>query len=406
MPGASMSPSSTATPAPPCRRSRAAIAARGWAAVVSSTHSHLSTRTRAKRGNWDRFRAAGRAQPTTDGTPAALPGNREGLPAGDRRGRARWSGGGGRDVTFEHQPCPKFRIAIPLLRPWTAAAYDDRRRADAAWKERVEALAAALRLDHDQACTDTSRLFFLPRRPADGPPPGDGGAGRRALRPLRPAVRGRRQREKARPNARRQAAGRRRCRWPHLCRPRDRRGRRPAGLGPRHRRPLRDRQGAAGPPARDLRRQGQRHGQAPHPLRQRGPAHQRRRRRRDHDRERQRQLHRGLRLPLPACPLRRRRPARLPAADAGAGLVEGRRPHRCPLPDRRRALPAAHPLRRGRFAQGRGSGGAGTAPGQARALPARRLRRPARPRAGHRFGAADRLGPKDPRGRATTPWSR
>ena len=30
---------------------------------------------------------------------------------------------------------------------------------------------SALNLNHDQSCTDTSRLFYLPRRPADGPPP-------------------------------------------------------------------------------------------------------------------------------------------------------------------------------------------------------------------------------------------
>ncbi len=147
----------------------AAIGARGWAAVVSSTHSHLTTRTRAKRGNWDRFRAAAAAV-DEDGTPARfletekgyLPEIAEGALVVQEEGEY---------VTFEHQPCPKFRIAIPLLRPWMAAAYDDWRQANAAWKERVEALAAALRLRHDQACTDTSRLFFLPRRPADGPPP-------------------------------------------------------------------------------------------------------------------------------------------------------------------------------------------------------------------------------------------
>jgi hypothetical protein len=58
-----------------------------------------------------------------------------------------------------------------LLRPWLASAYNDQRQANAAWKDRIEALAAAMRLSHDQACTDTSRLFYLPRRPADGPVP-------------------------------------------------------------------------------------------------------------------------------------------------------------------------------------------------------------------------------------------
>ncbi len=59
---------------------------------------------------------------------------------------------------------------MPLARPWLAAGYDSQREANAAWKERIEALAASLGLSHDQACTDTSRLFYLPRRPADGPP--------------------------------------------------------------------------------------------------------------------------------------------------------------------------------------------------------------------------------------------
>ncbi len=42
----------------------AAVQTHGWAAIVSSTHSHLSTRTVAKRGTWDRFRitAADQAQ--------------------------------------------------------------------------------------------------------------------------------------------------------------------------------------------------------------------------------------------------------------------------------------------------------------------------------------------------------
>jgi P4 family phage/plasmid primase-like protien len=71
---------------------------------------------------------------------------------------------------FEHQPCPRFRIAVPLRRPWLRQAYKDQRLADGAWKEGIEALAAALHLDHDQSCTDTSRLFYLPRRPPDGPP--------------------------------------------------------------------------------------------------------------------------------------------------------------------------------------------------------------------------------------------
>ena len=48
----------------------AAIAARGWAAAVSSTHSHLSTRTRAKRGHLEAYRAG--AGPDGDGAAEAF----------------------------------------------------------------------------------------------------------------------------------------------------------------------------------------------------------------------------------------------------------------------------------------------------------------------------------------------
>jgi len=145
---------------------KAAIEVRGWAAVVSSTHSHLSTTTRAKRGNWDRFLT--KAADQTTAPTAFLVAEKGYLPR--IAARARIVSEDTEYVTFEHQPCPKFRVALPLLRPWLAKSFDDQRSANAAWCERIEALAAALRLNHDQACTDTSRLFYLPRRPNDGPP--------------------------------------------------------------------------------------------------------------------------------------------------------------------------------------------------------------------------------------------
>ena len=37
---------------------RAAIVAKGWTAAISSSHSHLTTTTKVKRGNWDKFRIA------------------------------------------------------------------------------------------------------------------------------------------------------------------------------------------------------------------------------------------------------------------------------------------------------------------------------------------------------------
>jgi P4 family phage/plasmid primase-like protien len=145
---------------------RDSIAEQGWAAIISSTHSHLTTRTKAKRGNWDKF-SLSTVDPRLAPTDFLLA---KGYLSHVVEG-ARIAEETAEFVVFEHQPCPKFRIALPLLRPWLAGSYDDQRAANAAWKERIEALAAALRLSHDQACTDTSRLFYLPRRSADGPPP-------------------------------------------------------------------------------------------------------------------------------------------------------------------------------------------------------------------------------------------
>ena len=68
--------------------------------------------------------------------------------------------------THSHTPDhPKFRVVISLARPWRAADYPTQDAANAAWRDRVEALAAALSLHHDPACTDTSRLYYLPRHP-------------------------------------------------------------------------------------------------------------------------------------------------------------------------------------------------------------------------------------------------
>ena len=139
-----------------------ALVRRGWEAVISSTHSHMSTRTRVSLKNWDKFFAANPDE-TPEGYLVKGKGYLPSIAAG-----ARADDTTDEFVFVEHQPCPKFRVALPLERPWRAADYASQTEANAAWKDRIEALAAALALPHDQSCTDTSRLFYLPRRPSDG----------------------------------------------------------------------------------------------------------------------------------------------------------------------------------------------------------------------------------------------
>jgi len=145
-----------------------ALRKKNWESVVSSTHSHMTTQTQVSRTNWDRFFAK-----HPDATPAEFLQEEKGYLATVAR-NAVVDHTDDTYVHLQHAPCPKFRIALPLMHPWRAADYRTQAEANAVWKERIEALAAALNLSHDQACTDTSRLFYLPRRPPNGAVPETG----------------------------------------------------------------------------------------------------------------------------------------------------------------------------------------------------------------------------------------
>ncbi|MCU1546227.1 MAG: hypothetical protein JWP30_1327, partial [Homoserinimonas sp.] len=149
------------------REISSAITSAGFAAAISSTHSHLMTQTTVKRVGWDKFKVGveGNAQ-AAENYLIAEKGYLSRVAAGA------WVVSETADeVTFEHQPCAKFRIAIPLARPWIASNYENQALANDVWKERVGALAHALDLRHDQSCTDSSRLFYLPRTPPNRVPP-------------------------------------------------------------------------------------------------------------------------------------------------------------------------------------------------------------------------------------------
>jgi hypothetical protein len=142
-----------------------ALNEKGWEAVVSSTHSHMTTHTVVSVVNWDRYFAK---------HPAAAPEeflvNEKGYLTAVAIGAIVVTTDA-THVHLTHAPCPKFRVAVPLLKPWRAADYSSQSVANSAWKACIEAMASALNLPHDQACTDTSRLFYLPRRPPNGAVP-------------------------------------------------------------------------------------------------------------------------------------------------------------------------------------------------------------------------------------------
>ena len=149
---------------------RDAITERGWRATIASTHSHLTCHTRAKRGAYEGWCTRQGVSPDAADAPELFLIEDRGLRPEIAAG-ASIAAQDDIHVTFEHQPCPRYRVALPLARPWVANAYATPKEATQAWEDAYAALAAALRLRHDVSCADVSRLFYLPRYPADGAAP-------------------------------------------------------------------------------------------------------------------------------------------------------------------------------------------------------------------------------------------
>jgi hypothetical protein len=142
----------------------AAIRAKGWTAVISSTHSHMTTTADFALTAWEKFK-----KERPDATPADFLTEIKGLLPRIAYGATMKIDG--TRVIFDHHPCPKFRIALLLDKPWCRADFSSAHQdVDATWKAAVEWAAAELSLHHDQSCSDASRLFYLPRH-AEGAVP-------------------------------------------------------------------------------------------------------------------------------------------------------------------------------------------------------------------------------------------
>lgn len=147
---------------------RDAITARGWRAIIHSTHSHLTERSHLAAAPAEKWLAANPGQ-TIAGYMVAKAGY---LPRVVASAEVvdEVAEGPARNLVVQHAPCPKFRVILPLDQPWIASEYDTQDLANAKWRERIGALAHALGLHHDQSCVDTSRLFYLPRRRSEDQP--------------------------------------------------------------------------------------------------------------------------------------------------------------------------------------------------------------------------------------------
>ncbi len=89
----------------------AAVRSKGWAAVISSTHSHLTTTTKANRQNWRKFFSdcpIGAETAYLVEVKGMLPRVAAGAVVESETEEF---------VIFRHLPCPKFRSCCPLVPP-------------------------------------------------------------------------------------------------------------------------------------------------------------------------------------------------------------------------------------------------------------------------------------------------
>lgn len=140
----------------------AALKARGWCGIIHSTYSHLTTQTPVAAGAVEKWLKDNPGRTIADYMRAKkgyLPRVIDNAVIVDEV-----QDGSARNLIVGHAPCPKYRVILPLDAPWVAADFESQDLANAYWRTRIDALAFALGLHHDQSCSDTSRLFYLPRR--------------------------------------------------------------------------------------------------------------------------------------------------------------------------------------------------------------------------------------------------
>jgi hypothetical protein len=140
-----------------------ALRSRGLAGFIHSTASHLTVETEISSKDYDRWRSAEGAEFDEPAAPAEyLKERKRYLSRVSDGSRIKGKLDDGKHI-FRHQPIPKFRIVLPLQRPWLASDYPSAVARHTDWHDRILAVAALLGLHSDQSCTDASRLFYTPR---------------------------------------------------------------------------------------------------------------------------------------------------------------------------------------------------------------------------------------------------
>ena len=136
----------------------------GFKAIIHSTFSHMSNTTEVARVRWDNWvEEVGElfTEEFLDETKNLLPNVLKDAALYQTTAA---------NAIFHHQPCPKYRIILPLKTPFEPKAAQGQDEFLAEWKARVKTLVDAWGLTLDQTCFEAARLFFDPRRPAKSAP--------------------------------------------------------------------------------------------------------------------------------------------------------------------------------------------------------------------------------------------
>ncbi len=109
--------------------------ARGWTAIIHSTHSHLTAQSVVAARPADKWLADHPGQGIADYL-ATKNGLLPHVVAGARIVDEKQDGKA-RNLIVEHAPCEKYRVILSLNRPWRAAGYPSQQVACDAWRDRL-----------------------------------------------------------------------------------------------------------------------------------------------------------------------------------------------------------------------------------------------------------------------------
>ena len=143
-----------------------AIRKRGLAAAIATTFRHMMNESEVSAADFARFEE----KTGTVEAPSRYLIERKGMLPAIAIGAVVMDQGE-KTITIGHNPCPRFRVVMPLARPWLASAYPDQFKALDTWRGAVAALAHALGVQADPSGFDAAHLFYWPRYAPGGVPP-------------------------------------------------------------------------------------------------------------------------------------------------------------------------------------------------------------------------------------------